>query len=99
MKRNKLLILVMTLFLGVSLVLMAQSYAQADPPPNTSCVAQCNGPVGDFFPSKGSCVSACNVCLNDGNNVPVCLCKQWKDRGLLDDFGFENQGECVAAFR
>ncbi len=82
--------------MGLVLVLSIGVVAQADPPPNEFCADACSGPIGGLFSNYGQCMSSCKVCLNSGNgNFPACICKQLKDFGLLDLFGWKNQGQCV----
>ena len=97
MKPNKLLTLVMSLFLGLSLVLVAPTQVQADPPVNSTCQDQCIA-LDDLGLNHGQCTSFCTTCINNGNTEANCTCNILEAMGILEDF-FRNYGECIRAVR
>lgn len=84
--KKKLFYYTMIVFFSIGLF----SMMSLTPTDNTSCNRQCNALVGaGYFSSHGSCMSACNICINKAENPAqsaVCLCKTNEANGEPDTF-------------
>ena len=90
MKKIFFSVIMSALFLIGSLSMISM----APPPENTNCNEFC-GEFGDFFGSKGKCMSTCNVCLNKAEGptqTANCVCKIFAEEAAE---GGLNHGQCI----
>jgi hypothetical protein len=85
--KRKISVVCMALVLALSIAAVVGAQSQS---PSQFCKDN-----NDLGFSHDTCV----VCVNRGNNAPVCFCKILEDLGLLGAAGFSNLGQCVSTLR
>ena len=97
MEAKKFFVCVTMLCLGLSVFATMSAVLHADPPNAEFCGDVCPGFAAAFGIPLGECMSGCVVCMNDGDNLPTCICKQ--TRTVLGEEKFKEEfgtfGNCV----
>ncbi len=97
--------MLLSVVMGALLLIGSLSMISMTPPPNTECAQfakEFAEELEELGISNGEFLSACNVCLNEGQgkgSQGVCACKAFLSYGefeqLPPELGITNFGQCV----